>query len=92
LGRPTVAEPAAVTEIALENEANIIQLVTWNDYGEGTMIEPTKEFGYQYLKMMQETRCSVDANFTYKAEDLRLALQIFNLRKAHATNDEVNIR
>ena len=25
------------------------QLVTWNDFGEGTMMEPTREFGFDTL-------------------------------------------
>ena len=25
------------------------QIVTWNDFGEGTIIEPTLEFGFDYL-------------------------------------------
>ncbi len=28
--------------------------MTWNDYGEGTMIEPTKEFGYGFLNTLQK--------------------------------------
>jgi hypothetical protein len=31
-----------------------VQLSTWNDYGEGTIIEPTTEFKYQYLEMAQK--------------------------------------
>jgi len=27
---------------ALESKAPLIQIATWNDYGEGTMIEPTR--------------------------------------------------
>src|SRR6185437_6116967 len=30
---------------------NYIQVATWNDYGEGTIIEPTKEHGYKMLKV-----------------------------------------
>ena len=28
---------------------NMHQLVTWNDFGEGTMMEPTREFGFGSL-------------------------------------------
>lgn len=31
-----------------------VQLITWNDFGEGTMIEPTNEFGYTFLESVQE--------------------------------------
>ena len=77
-------------EIALENEADVIQLLTWNDYGEGTMIEPTVEYGYQYLEMVQAARRSVDADFPYTADDLRLPLQLFELRKANRRDAAVN--
>lgn len=30
-----------------------VQLVTWNDFGEGTMIEPTVEFEYEALEKIQ---------------------------------------
>jgi len=30
-----------------------LQLVTWNDFGEGTMLEPTLQTGYTYLKQIQ---------------------------------------
>lgn len=30
-----------------------VQVSTWNDYGEGTVIEPTTEFGYKYLTLTQ---------------------------------------
>ncbi len=32
---------------------NYVQLVTWNDFGEGTMIEPTNEFGYKHLETVK---------------------------------------
>jgi len=31
-----------------------LQVSTWNDYGEGTNIEPTQEYGYQYLVKIQQ--------------------------------------
>uniref|UniRef100_A0A6A7G9U7 Glycosyl hydrolase family 71 n=1 Tax=Hirondellea gigas TaxID=1518452 RepID=A0A6A7G9U7_9CRUS len=41
-------------QMALANStAGIVQLVTWNDFEEGTVIEPTLEFGYGYLDMVK---------------------------------------
>lgn len=37
-----------------QSNINYIQLVTWNDYGEGTNIEPAKEFGYGFLTSLQQ--------------------------------------
>lgn len=33
---------------------DLLQLATWNDYGEGTMFEPTLEHGYDFLLTLQE--------------------------------------
>ena len=40
-------------EKASAHQMPFIQLVTWNDFGEGTMIEPTVEFQYKYLEQLQ---------------------------------------
>ena len=37
---------------AWHGKARIIQIATWNDFGEGTIIEPTQEFGYRYLESL----------------------------------------
>lgn len=41
-------------ELAAEQESPFIQVATWNDYGEGTVIEPTTNLGYRYLVELQE--------------------------------------
>ena len=41
-------------EKALEASPQMIQVITWNDYIEGTMIEPTVEFGNTFLEIIQE--------------------------------------
>ena len=77
---------------ALENNPDIIQIVTWNDYGEGTIVEPTEEFGYQYLEMIQDVkRDSIDTTFPYTYSDLEIPLQLFQLRKFFETDNEVNL-
>lgn len=79
-------------QMAIDQNPDIIQLITWNDYGEGTMIEPTEEFGYRYLEILQEARHAMDENdLVYSAEDLTLPLQLFELRKQYANDDEVNV-
>ncbi|MEM1098486.1 MAG: hypothetical protein AAGH92_06810 [Planctomycetota bacterium] len=60
-----------------------VQLATWNDYGEGTMIEPTREFGYTFLEVIQEARGQELGNaFPFAAEDLRLPTRLLMLRRA----------
>lgn len=71
-------------ERAVAVQPEIIQLVTWNDYGEGTIIEPTEEFGYDRLAIVQATRASIDPSFTAQPDALPLPLRWFQLRRAHA--------
>jgi len=80
-------------QMALDQHPDVIQLITWNDYGEGTGIEPTEEYGYRYLEMVQETRRATDeAGFPFTADDLRLPLQLFELRNQYAGNADINAR
>lgn len=66
----------------LQSSADVVQLITWNDYGEGTIIEPTEEDGYLYLEITQQKRKQyIDPDFQYNAEDLRLPVRLYNLRK-----------
>ena len=57
------------------NAEGPIQLATWNDYGEGTMIEPTVEFGYRFLEAVQ-----VELGVEATPQDLRLAERLYRLR------------
>jgi hypothetical protein len=66
----------------LEGTAPIVQITTWNDWGEGTQIEPSKEFGYRDLEATQDLRKKyLDKWFNYKPSDLRLPERLFRLRK-----------
>ncbi len=77
-------------QTALDQQPDVVQIVTWNDYGEGTIIEPTEEFGYQYLEILQDARRTMNTEFSFTADDLQIPLQIFNLRKAHADDAAIN--
>jgi hypothetical protein len=77
-------------ERSLQSSSDIVQLITWNDYGEGTIIEPTEEDGYLYLEMTQELRKEyIDANFPYVAADLRLPVRLYTLRKENLSNPAI---
>jgi hypothetical protein len=78
-------------QMALDQNPDVIQLITWNDYGEGTIIEPTEEFGYRYLEVVQTTQQALQgADFSFTAANLQLPLQIFNLRKAAVGDAAIN--
>jgi hypothetical protein len=72
---------------AMTNSSVLVQLVTWNDYGEGTVIEPTREFGWRDVGIVQELRRRhLDATFPHGTNELGLALRLYTLRRQHATN------
>ncbi len=85
-------------EMAWDSDAPLIQIATWNDYGEGTMIEPAVEYGYRYLEAIQSRMNDRgDAATKAAADDLRLPVMLYRLRKqlqgdekASATLDEVS--
>src|SRR5205823_12093887 len=65
-----------------QSGAPLVQLATWNDWGEGTAIEPSEEFGYRDLEVVQRLRRElVEADFSSKPEDLRLAHRLLRLRR-----------
>jgi len=73
---------AETLERALKSNAPVIQLVTWNDWGEGTQIEPSVEVGYRDLEATQrQRRRFLDPAFPYTAQDLRLPLTLYALQK-----------
>jgi hypothetical protein len=72
---------------ALTNQSAVIQVVTWNDFGEGTVIEPTVQFGYRDLGVIQDFRRQhLDPGFSGRTNDLPLALRFYQLRRQYATN------
>ncbi len=63
---------ARLWERALENDARVVQVATWNDFGEGATIEPSVEYGFKYLEMTE----AFIARFKGVASDEGLALQV----------------
>ena len=74
---------AVTLEKALRSGLPLIQISTWNDWGEGTVIEPSTEFGYRDLEVVQRLRRRyLEPGFAGKPDDLRLPLRLFKLRKS----------
>jgi hypothetical protein len=72
--------------LALQSSAPYLQIATWNDYGEGTMIEPTDSttggFGYSLLTTLQQ-QLGVSG---LSQSDLQAVTQLYNLRVANTGN------
>jgi hypothetical protein len=71
----------------MTNASAIVQVVTWNDFGEGSMVEPTEEFGYRDLGILQDFRRQfLESGFSRHTNDLTLALRFYTARRQYATN------
>lgn len=55
--------------------AKYVQLITWNDYGEGTIIEPTEEYGYSLLEIVQDF-----TGVAYSSDELEKIMDLYELR------------
>ncbi|MCF8358978.1 MAG: hypothetical protein K9H26_09490 [Prolixibacteraceae bacterium] len=60
-----------------------LQLITWNDYGEGTMIEPTEEFGFNLLEYVQGF-----TGVTYTSSELENIYELYKLRKNSSSENK----
>jgi hypothetical protein len=71
----------------MTNSSFMVQVVTWNDFGEGSMVEPTQEYGYQDLGIIQDFRRQyLEPGFNRHANDLAMAFRFYNLRRHSLTN------
>jgi hypothetical protein len=75
---------------AFTNTSAVVQIVTWNDFGEGTIVEPTQQYGYRDLGIVQDLRRQyLEPAYTGQTNDLTLATRLYNLRRQYATNSTV---
>lgn len=87
-GFPEIQDKSGATyretlRAALKSNADAVQVATWNDWQEGTQVEPSIEFGCRDLIETQKLRREVDPRFRYKPEDINSTLQHFlNNRRA----------
>ncbi len=67
---------------ALHSGATAVQVVTWNDWGEGTQIEPSIEQGTRDLKIIRAALVRGDNGLTkWRDDDLQLPAMWYELRK-----------
>jgi len=71
----------------MTNASAMLQVVTWNDFGEGSMVEPTQEYGYRDLGIIQDSRRQyLDPDFHYNTNELAMAFRFYKLRRQSSTN------
>ena len=63
-------------ERAAKYPIDLLQIITWNDFGEGTIIEPTLEFGYTRLEQLQQF-----LGVPFSKNELALAVRLYQKRK-----------
>ncbi|MDB6067750.1 MAG: hypothetical protein JWR26_3958 [Pedosphaera sp.] len=67
---------------AMTNNSKMVQVITWNDFGEGTVVEPTADFGYRDLGIIQDSRRQyLDSTFAYHTNDLVIPTRLYTQRK-----------
>ncbi len=71
----TLSQTLALNNTYAAN-TQMIQLETWNDFGEGTMLEPTRETGFSYLRQIQQF-----TGTPYGETELTMVLSLYNARK-----------
>lgn len=62
-----------------QNQMDMLQLATWNDFGEGTVFEPTVETGFDYLLQLQQF-----TGTPFGQSELELVYQLYRARKSFA--------
>jgi len=70
--------------LAQSSNAKYLQLITWNDYGEGTMIEPTLDYNFSSLQTIQTY-----TGVSYSLTELQLIYKWYTLRKKYTGNTTV---
>jgi hypothetical protein len=67
--------------LAKSANAQYLQIITWNDYGEGTMIEPTVDYGFSFLQAIQQY-----TGVKYTITELQLIYTWYTLRVKYKGN------
>jgi len=83
---------------ALQSDVPFIQAGTWNDYGEGTMIEPTREFGNGFVNILasalgvpaEDKEFNLIKNMYLKRKEARASGDSELLRKLQIVDDAIN--
>ena len=63
-----------------------LQIATWNDYGEGTMVEPTNQFQYQFLTTLQQA-----IGATYTDAELKIVKMLYDQRRQFGASKQTQL-
>ncbi len=85
-GHPDLSDRLGLTyaetlALGLAAKPDAVQVATWNDWQEGTQIEPSVELGMRDLIITQQARRQIDSGFAFTALDLEAPLALYRLRK-----------
>ncbi len=69
---------------AMTNRAALVHAATWNDFGEGTIVEPTQEYGFRDLGIIQDYRRQyLQPSFASTTNEVAMAFRFYNLRRQY---------
>lgn len=78
---------------ALSLPVKLLQIATWNDFGEGATIEPADEYGFRYLELTQEYAARWKGESPPDPSVLRLPEMLYRLRlSAGRASDVLRVR
>jgi hypothetical protein len=71
----------------LKSGYDVVQIGTWNDWQEGTIIEPSTQYQYRDLEAIQTLRKqNIDPQFSYTPAHLRIPDRLFRERRQYRGN------
>jgi glycoprotein endo-alpha-1,2-mannosidase len=77
-------------QMSIENDVDTVQIVTWNDWNEGSQIEPCEKFGYKYLEMNKKYSAKYKKIEDIVPNDiLPIPLKIYEARKSGKADSQL---
>jgi glycoprotein endo-alpha-1,2-mannosidase len=77
-------------ERIMAHDYSVVQIATWNDWMEGSNIEPSREFGYTYLEMTREYAQKWKGT-TIETGDFKIPAWIYDIRKKHKDSKALQV-
>ena len=74
--------------MALKSGVSFIQIVTWNDWEEGTVIEPSCEYEYRYLETTKRLLEEHGRCVPYSSCDLKLPVKLYQMQRRSGNNGQ----